>query len=283
MKAKTIFIGLMIMLMAGCASKPPAFQDRVQELPPVLTGLLQPQKIDLYQQGTHQLETDDGKTVLLQSSAINLNRYVGKRVSLKGTLSTPGDQTKPVFNVTEIDLADTNAGTSDAWQPFEDKRTGLHFEVPPSWEIAADADRVTLRSGGQERATVTVVSTEKSMQEVAKAEQGKEGTPVTVGGQTSWRYTSADSMRLYVPNSSRQKIYDILFKAPIIQLFFEFLNRFNPLPAEALTGDRCAGPAKLKCPEGYRCELYSTQKDAAGVCVLLAPAEPSAASAPLQR
>lgn len=271
----------MVILMTACTQKPPSFEDRVQDLPSVLTGILETQKIDLYQQGTHQLETNDGQIILLQSSAISLNRYVGKRVSLKGAMNDPEDQTKPVFNVTEIELVDTaDAGAGDAWQPYEDKRTGLRFEVPPSWEIAADADRIVLRSGGQERVTITVISTEKFMQEVAKAEQGKEGAPVTVGGQTSWRYTSAESIHLYVPNPSRQKIYRILFASPVedpakkeaeIQLFFEFLNRFNPLPAEKVTGDRCAGPAKLKCPEGYRCELYSTQKDAAGVCVLLSP------------
>ena len=275
MKVRLLFIIVFSMtLLAACTSRPD-FEDRVTVPSDSFTGTIQPlDQIDLYQAGTHWLVTEDGDFVLLQSSEINLNRYLEKTVTVRGTMEEPKNSPEPVFTVEQVELA--GDGASGEWKSHENRLDSYAFEYPAAWELLTDGAIVKLLAEGQERVMLQIFSTADPLETFAKTREGGEGAPVTVAGQTAWRYTDETSLRFYVSNASKQKIILIRFNQPeaaereqALELFYEFLDRFTMVASPALTGKRCGGPAKLKCDDGYRCELYSSEKDSAGVCVPL--------------
>ncbi len=288
MKVRLFFITVFsIAFLVACGTRPD-FEDRV--LPSdSYTGVIGAlSQIDLYQAGTHQLLTEGGDTVLLQSSEVNLNRYLDQTVTVRGVMEQPKNSPEPVFTVEEVELA--GDGAEGEWKSHESKLDSYAFQYPAVWELLTDGATVKLLAGGQERVTIQAFSTADPFETFVQAKEGEAGAGVTVAGQTAWRYTDETSLRFYVPNASKQKIILIRFNSPeaaereeALDLFYGFLERFTVTAKEVLTGSRCGGPAKLKCDEGYRCELYSAETDSAGVCVPLVelPGEPTCPYIPL--
>lgn len=276
MKARWLIMGIVILpLLAGCVTKPPAFEDRIETAnQSVLIGTIQSLgKIDLYQEGTHQLQKENGDTILVQSSEINLNRYLGKLVEADGKMNQPKNQT-PVFTVTAIRLQ--GKGADGEWEFYENKRAGIQFDYPTRWELSTAADQITFRLGGQTVVTIGIISTNASLEAFAKEREGRDGTPVTVAGVTAWRYAGGDTVHFYIPNPAKQKIMVLTFvpteenPVEVTKWFYQFLETIVLTDqVKKSTGARCGGPAKLECPGNHRCELYSTDSDSAGVCVPL--------------
>ncbi|MFH1012332.1 MAG: hypothetical protein V1760_01150, partial [Candidatus Peregrinibacteria bacterium] len=212
---------------------------------------------------------------LLQSQEINLGRYLEKRVTVEGAMSDPMGNAKPVLNVTAIHWE--GGDLTGKWNSYENTNAGFKFEYPETWELSEGVNQVTLRSEGQEVLAVNVFATSALAEDFVEDREEGEGTAVTVGAQKSLRYAEEKSIRFYVPNPSKRKIYKVAFtfsgsdenEKEEKEIFYDLMKTFTPLYFKRPTGERCAGAAKLKCDEGFRCELSSTDKNAVGVCVSL--------------
>ena len=77
MKNLPILLALLfsMMLVAGCSQK------NIGPAPLEVTGVIQEQGITFYQYGTHTIEG-----YALRSSTIDLNDYIGQRVTIQGRL-----------------------------------------------------------------------------------------------------------------------------------------------------------------------------------------------------
>lgn len=281
-----LIIGLSLALLSACGlpgGGRPGFEDRVsREDLNSLTGTLEalPQ-IDIYQGGTHLLRQTGGRTARLQSADINLNRYLEQEVTLYGNFSDPIGNAEPVFSVAEVQRqADMPEGEI---RPYENVQAGFRFDYPAVWELKASADRVELQAGGKTAVAVAIIFTELSLDDFIAGREMEPGDEVTVGTQRAQRYRAEDQTDLYLKNPSKNKLYHIHF-APTAPdrreeqeaLFLKMLETFTPLYSARPTGKRCGGPADLQCPEGYRCELSSAAKNAAGVCVAPSAADETA-------
>lgn len=276
MRLRIAYALLIGFILLGCGQKPPDFADRVAQGQRSFEGIIEtlPQ-IDIYQSGTHQLKIMDDNLMRIQSSKINLNRYLGKPVRIHGEMSEDSLGLQSVMSVTGIEALN---GEENGSKNYENKREGFAFEYPSEWELAPDAGETALLLNGKKIISINVFSTTDDLQSFTLEREGQNGAPVTVAGQEFLRYISENFLRFYVPNASRQKIYMISFIKPnsvqkreeTIKAFYVWLEKFTILISQKPTGKRCGGPAKLECPEGFRCELFNIGKEAAGVCVSLA-------------
>lgn len=70
---------------------------------PSFTGTVKPMGMSIFMQGTHQLVGDGGDTVaLLESSAVDLDSYLNKKVEATGTQSASVEGNAPVLTVESI-------------------------------------------------------------------------------------------------------------------------------------------------------------------------------------
>jgi predicted small lipoprotein YifL len=279
---KIIFSALCLFALSACGQQnPPSLQDRVTDsAPPVqteisYTGTIQSFGVDVYQDGTHKIIMDNGATVVIQSPTINLNTYIGKKVTITGSMQKLIDNKSEVFTVTKIELSgiDTNAETTD----YSNQKFGFQFKYPALWEINEEPSDITFGSNGTQWAKIEVINTELGLSVYVKSKEVEDGTPVTIGGQSSIRYILPDEIRIYTPNDSAKKVYKIIFyinnASPDSEsqktLFYNFLETFSLLTGKTTeTGDKCGGTDNIACKDGYVCELDSGEDNANGICVL---------------
>lgn len=257
-----------VLLLAACGG-PPDFADRAPGAAGAdsIEGTLEAlPKIDIYRQGTHQIVTASGESVLVQSASINLSRYVGKNVVVFGRSEESVGDAEPVFSVTKIESA--GEGISDGMQPYENAAAGFKFDMPGTWEIKESIDEVLIFEGGSQIIRIAIDPTGETLETFVAKRETEKGEPVTIGTQPAVRITDEKGARFYVANPSRKKIYSLVLAREAGDLT-SWLESFTPLYSQTVSGKRCGGPAGLKCGEGFRCELYSAEKDAAGVCVAL--------------
>ncbi|PIR48861.1 hypothetical protein COU80_04210 [Candidatus Peregrinibacteria bacterium CG10_big_fil_rev_8_21_14_0_10_55_24] len=75
-------------------------------------GVVKPAGISIYQQGSHRLLQSDGRFILLESDAVDLNGYVGEEVEVFGDLRPTVEAGGMIMRVRSISLLD--AGSTDA-------------------------------------------------------------------------------------------------------------------------------------------------------------------------
>ncbi len=260
--------------LSACDKNPPSLEDRVganvgsQADTVTVTGDLEPIQISLYQEGTHQIKTETGKVVVVQSTKINLENYVGKSVTVKGVMQKQAHSGQEVLVVDTIQLSQ---GQSEALTDYQGSRWGFGFQYPSEWELVEGLDGVTLKSNGIETVKIVVSNMDTNLDDFVAAHEVEDGAMVTVGGQRSFRYTDGAKVRLYVPNASRKRVYRISFLGGESDqaAFYSLLENFTILEGKALGGDKCGGPENLTCAEGFRCELSGAEVDAEGACVPL--------------
>ena len=275
MKKTITIIGVLlcILLFAGCGEKPPDLEDRIiedVEDQNSYTGVIETIEIDIYQDGTHKIVTED-EEISIQSPKINLNNYIDKKVTVFGSMQRLIDDKSEVFIVEKITLEDSE-GVGESGK-YENKRFGFSFDYPDLWELFEDTDGLTLRSNGVNWVTIDIYNTEAELDEFVASYEIEDGTPVTIGGQRSLRYVESEEIRIYTPNISKAKIYKITFQEledggeAQKDLFYSFLESFTIFISKVKEGEKCGGEENITCPEDFRCELTSDEDEAEGICI----------------
>lgn len=100
-------------------------------------------------QATHLLRMEDGKTVYLRSSTVDLKneKYLGNEVEVMGeiTRTTDGNQT---MNVNSIDLIDTEINSNEdlpEWVDYESENLGLSLKYRNDYTLKESGNEVLLQ------------------------------------------------------------------------------------------------------------------------------------------
>lgn len=263
--------------LVGCGNNPPSLEDRVTEgiydENAILTydGIIEPLEIDVYQQGTHQIRTDDNKLIIIQSQDYDLGKFLDKQVEITGYPAELIGNAEPVLNVTEVKLEDGEL--IGEFENYENGLYGFSFDYPKIWELKSVSGGVSLVDDESTWVEIKVFIDKADLDGFVDTNEDDEGTPITVATQRSIRYSDGESVRIYIPNPPKKKIYRIVFNEDKKdadgnkELFYELLESFKLIYKSVRTGDKCGGKDNIKCGEGYVCELSSTKEDASGVCV----------------
>lgn len=276
-----VLLILPIMVMSGC-NKRPSLDDRIGSYAKLHDGTYEGvirklASIDVYQQGTHMLVTEDDEIVIIQSRSIDLNKYLEEGVRIEGTVTKGIGDAQDVFSVTTVEYLDENKTLE--LSDYTNRVFGFSFAHPGTWLLSESGSSLTLNSEEMKVIQIQVFNDEATLDSFLDAKEDSEGEEVTIGAQRSVRYLSDGAMRFYVPNPPKKKIYEIKYTPTInkvddeegadreLELFYDFLESFELIYMTQLTGDMCGGLKTLECPEDYRCEYESGAKYAEGVCV----------------
>lgn len=275
---KKIFLTLALtFVLVGCGNNPPNLEDRVagsvndENTVLVYNGIIEPLEIDVYQQGTHQIRTDDNELIIIQSQDYDLGKFLDKQVEITGYFAEQVGNSEPVLNITEVKLEDGEL--IGEFGNYENRLFGLGFDYPKIWELVSRAGGVSLVDDDYTWVKIEVFIDKSDLDSFVDAQENEEGTPITIATQRSVRYADGESVRIYIPNPPKKKIYRIIFnedKKDVDgnkELFYEVLESFKLIYKTVRTGDKCGGKDDIKCDEEYICELSSTKEDASGVCV----------------
>ena len=72
------------------------------------TGKIQPMGMSIFMQGTHQLVDDSGDMLVIlqtEDSAIDLNKFVGKKVTVTGQEASTVETGGSILTVTSVEAA----------------------------------------------------------------------------------------------------------------------------------------------------------------------------------
>lgn len=267
-----VVLFLPLIFLAGCGKeKRPSLEDRVNRQEQVsrsYEGVIERlEKLDVYQPGTHRLLTGE-EAIFVQSPTIDLNRYAGETVLVKGRVVKGIGNTKDVFTVEEIAYAD--ASKSAELKSYENKLHGFKFSYPSTWLVSEVQNAVELTFGEDNIAGISVFSDSADLDAFVSGREEGRPTEVTIGAQRAFRYTGGSAIRFYVPNPPQKKIYLIQFystEESRLQLFYNLLDSFELIYMSQPAGEKCGGLQQIKCSEGQICQLENDGKYAEGVCV----------------
>lgn len=83
------------------------------------TGTVQTAGISIYMEGTHRLSLQDGKFILLESDAVDLNGYVGEEAKVLGSIRPTVEAGGMIMRVDSIELmANSSSVTSETASSF---------------------------------------------------------------------------------------------------------------------------------------------------------------------
>ena len=263
--------------LSACGEGAPTLDERlennVSDIEKVTyTGIIQPLELDIYQEGTHQLETEDNQIIIIQSQTFNLNRYLEKAVTVKGEFSQNIGNSQSVLNIDSVMVKQEVPGEL---RVYENKIFGLKFNYSNTWELIEENQKIILHTNNYNWVTIDIINTPLDLEAFLKNREVENGTPITISTQKSIRYIQDESIRIYIPNPSKNKIYLVVFNVEKRKdndqknLFYDFLESFTPLYFKKQQGKKCGGIKDLKCPESFRCELESGELKAEGICVSL--------------
>ena len=278
------FIGL----LASCGKeKTPSLQDRLgnqEQAMDSFEGIIEGISKDVYQQGTHQLMDEDGKITFLQSPTINLNKYIGQRVIVKGEVKKGMGKSKPVLVVAKIEyVKGQQEELSEGLKLYENKSLGFRFEYPEAWISEASGSHLSLSFQDESIVQVEVFGHQDDLGTFVSDKEGASGSTVTVAAQSARRLVSGDDIRFYVYSPSQKSIYRLEF-SPSADLkesddfdryksqFYDLVQSFQLIYTPKQVGQRCGGEPPAACPDDYFCELNDDSDFAEGVCVQIGSA-----------
>lgn len=277
---KIIGIIICLFLITGCAKNPPSLEERVAGRATTTvatiksyTGTIESFGVDIYKDGTHKLKTSDSKIIVIQSSIINLNNYINKKVTIEGSMQKLLDNKSEVFTVNKIKFE--GSANSDGTTDYKSQQFGFELKYPNAWELSEDSQSLTFSGNSVDLVKLDIFSSVSlDLDKFAKSKEFKDGTAVTIASQRSLRYTDSGTIKIYIPNTSLQKVYKITFYVPVSvtdknsneKLFYTFLESFKLITGDAKKGQKCGGKDAISCPANYICELESGSQDADGVC-----------------
>ena len=271
-----IIVGLLtpLIFLAGCGKESrPSLEERIGESDTLQTGSYEGvierlETLDVYQQGSHKLITEDDGTIIIQSPSIDLNRYLDEEVLVKGVMEKGIGDAKDVFTVNQISYVDESraAGSKD----YENKSFGFKLTHPSNWLSNEGQNHLKLNFEENEIVQIEVFSDESDLDSFAASKEEGESTEVTIGAQRALRYASENRMTFYVPNPPKKKIYQIQYypqDEDQLELFYDLLDSFEIIFLSQGEGEACGGLEQIKCPEEHICQLESDGKYAEGTCV----------------
>lgn len=292
---KKSFIYLLVVLVAGAVlvslgvlsgcsktdrlSLDQRIGEAEQQAPTSYEGVIQPLgNLDVYQEGTHQLVTEDQGAIIIQSRTIDLSQYLNEKVIVKGVLGKGKEGTKDVLTVTSIAYADTSKSAET--QTYENKSFNFEFSYPSTWTLSEQTDGVSLNAMEKKVVEITVFSDQTDLEAFTSGREKTTPAEVTVGGQKALRFTPGTGMNFYVPNSGSKEIILIAFTPSVNSvddqqgadaektLFYNLLDSFQLTASAAqVQGSKCGGKNDVKCPDQQICQLESNDPAAEGVCM----------------
>lgn len=280
-----IVLLLPMVLLTGCGkNKRPNLEDRIGETNEEYSGSYEGvieklENLDVYQQGTHKLLTEDHGKIIIQSPTIDLNRYLDEEVLVKGTLEKGIGDAKDVFSVSEIFYVDESK--SAELQDYENKLYGFSFSHPSTWILDEGEGDLGLRLEEKEIVSIAVFSGKTDMNAFADSREEGESTEVTIGAQRALRFVSGAQLGFYVPNPPKKKIYLIKYVPSINavddkkaadaqrELFYDLLDSFELIYLSQVQGEKCGGLQQIECSDEHICQFESDGKYAEGVCVAI--------------
>jgi hypothetical protein len=75
-------------------------------------GIVQPAGISIYMEGSHRLSLSDGRFILLESNAVDLNGYVGEGVRVVGAIRPTVEADAMILRVDQINLLEEEDASS---------------------------------------------------------------------------------------------------------------------------------------------------------------------------
>lgn len=263
-------------MLAGCGkNKRPSLDDRIdgvdQEQNGSYEGVIEKlESLDVYQQGTHKLVSEDDGTIIIQSPSIDLNRYLDEEVMVKGIMEDGIGDAEDVFTVSEISYTDESK--SAELTDYENKLFGFKFSHPSTWLLDEGQGDLGLKFEEKEIVSIAVFSDKTDLDAFAASREDGESTEVTIGAQRALRYVYGEQMGFYVPNPPKKKIYLIKYVPSDenqLELFYDLLDSFELIFLSQVQGDKCGGLEQIECAEEHICQLESDGKYAEGVCVAI--------------
>ncbi len=274
---------LPLVLLAGCGNNGrPSLDDRIgevgQEYSGSYEGIIEKlESLDVYQQGTHKLVTEDQGIIILQSPSIDLNRYLDDEVMVKGLLEKGIGNAEDVFTVGEISYMDESRSAEST--DYENKLFGFKFSHPSTWIMDEGQGDLGMKFEENEVVSMGIFSDKTDLDAFAASREDGEATEVTIGAQRALRYVYGTQLGFYVPNPPKKKIYLIKYVPSINsvddkkaadaqrELFYDLLDSFELIFLSQAQGAKCGGLKQVECPEENICQLESDGKYAEGVCV----------------
>ena len=183
-KLSTIAIGFSLIALAACTSQSPepdtdagnaqSSESNVQETRNVMySGTIREGGVGIFMQGTHTLELADGRFILLESSAVNLDDYLDTKAEVYGAIRPTveaGGQIMRVERVTSLEPVESLSSSSSSSES----------SVP---EAAASSVAVSSQVAAQSSSRVPVVQTSS----VAVVTSSASSVPSTNDGQADAR------------------------------------------------------------------------------------------------
>ncbi len=278
------FITLVLSLSVLTACKEnsrPSLDKRINDVGPVkitsYEGKIKAlENLDLYQQGTHKLITEDGEIVIIQSPSMDLSQYLNENVLVKGDIEQGVGNSKDVFTVNKITYVDESKVKKLV--EYENKLYGFKFKHPNNWIIDEGQESLGLKFQEKEIMSITVFSDKTDLYDFVSKREEEDGVEVTIASQKALRYMYSSQMGFYLQNPPKKKIYFIKFTPSINSAdnekgfntqrntFYDILDSFELIYLKQYHGEKCGGLKQIKCEEGYLCQLDSDGKYAEGTC-----------------
>lgn len=243
----------------------------IPESPQTLSGSLLPADISFARRGTHILTLADQSEVYVESPIVNLRRYAGRSLTVRGAYETNLDPSlPPVLVVQEVLQAEdvSRVWSSDALR--------ISLRIPSAWGVMEAGQRVEFLPSGSLTAVVGIS---------ASADPLPVGTPIVIDQRKA--------VRAIDPNTGRQTVIIERGSDRVVLTFtpeaytgdqealrtewlslLQTINLSNiatsvssvaPTGTGSVSGAPCGGSAGVLCPAGHYCEINDTTNNI-GVC-----------------
>ena len=291
MKLKKFIFVFLLLFSAGFVSacgreEAPTLEERlggqVENLES-FEGVIQGISKNVYQQGTHELKTEDEEILYIQSSKIDFNKYIGEKVAVQGEMKKAIGDGKPVLSVSKIEYVKEEVDQADL-KLYENKVFGLKFEYPKTWLISESEEGLNFSFEERTITKLTIFSDETNLEGFVNSQEEGQGEEVTIAAQKAFRFISSTKIPVtsfYIPNPAKNKIYKLEFtpdEAEEVKLKDQFYHLLDTLELSYISqkqGQACGGEPPVTCPEDYFCELTDDSEFAEGVCVQIGGATES--------
>jgi len=245
----------------------------------VLEGMLSAKPLSIFEEGTHIITDSKGKTRILQSSITDLSRFEGHLVEITGEAFV-GSEKKAV----EVFVVqDQIPPPEKRMTRFPEQELSFVATLPSSFE-RQEKEKGILYKNPQSNAEISASFLSNTPKQKWKKEM-QEGTEIKVAKKDAVRILRENgNIDIFVPLADQKKILLFSFSEgksaiPEKTTFYEMLLRLEWISSEEKSEEEssleiedtpnmvCGGLAKKLCPNGYRCEFLSWEKNAEGVCI----------------